>query len=117
MHDAGAENRATVQDWNAVATVHEEGFAEARRILRRFGRVARTRYYNVLAITAEDPGRLLTDFARLVEEAPGTLNFISHLFPAQHCLDFRDAEEFEASSAGSCWTGSRRWPARPFTSA
>jgi len=91
-----------MHDWNAIATVHEDGFAEAQRVLQAHGRVARTPYYNVLAMKVEDPERLLTDFARQLDEAPGILNFISHLFPAQHCIDFLDAADLEAKFQALC---------------
>lgn len=91
-----------MRDWNAIATVHEHGFAEARRILLALGRVERTPYYNVLAMKVEDPERLLIEFGRQVEEAPGILNSVAHLFPAQRCVAFHDAADFEAKLRGLC---------------
>lgn len=83
-------------DWNIVTTVLENSFRDAFQVLRRWGSVHRTGYYNVLVMTVPDPRRLLVEFAAAVAESPGLLNFISHLFPAQRAIDFAKAEEFEA---------------------
>ena len=53
-------------DWNAIATLQPEGFADALRTLGRFGKVRRSRYYNVLALTVADGAALLAGFAALL---------------------------------------------------
>ena len=94
-------------DWNVVATALEDSFRDARELLRRWGPVKGTPYYNVLVMTVEDPLRFLADFAAAVAENPGYLNFVSHLFPAQRSFDFADAGEFEARAREIAlgWTG------------
>ncbi len=87
-------------DWNVVITVLENSFRDAFQVLRRWGSVQRTAYYNVLVMTVADPPRLLLEFAAAVDESPGLLNFISHLFPAQRTIDFASAEEFEVLARG-----------------
>lgn len=93
---APSSDRESVPDWNVVVTVPEQSIQEARRRLRRWGKVARTGYYNVLALTVEDPRRFLAEFASAIDETPGLLNFVSHVIPAQRTFDFRDAAEFES---------------------
>ncbi len=83
-------------DWNVVVTVAEQGFRDAVRLLRKWGRVKRTAYYNVLGMTVERPDAFLAAFAAAVAESPGILNSISHVIPAQHAFDFATEEEFEA---------------------
>ena len=84
-------------DWNVVATLAENSFRQGRRILSRWGRVRRTPHYNVLAVTADDPAAFLQEFAAAVREAPGILNFVAHVMPAQASFDFATADEFNAS--------------------
>jgi len=93
--------------WNVVATALEESFRDARELLRRWGPVKGTPYYNVLVMTVEDPLQFLADFAAAVAENPGYLNFVSHLFSAQRSFDFTDAGEFEARAREIAlgWTG------------
>jgi tRNA(Ser,Leu) C12 N-acetylase TAN1 len=85
-------------DWNVVVTVAEQGFRDAVRLLRKWGRVKRTPYYNVLGMTVERPDEFLVAFAAAVAESPGTLNCISHVIPVQHAFDFATPEEFEAQA-------------------
>jgi len=93
--------------WNVVATALEDSFRDARELLRRWGPVRGTPYYNVLVMTVDDPLRFLAEFAAAVAETPGYLNFVSHLFPAQRSFDFADAGEFEARAREIAlgWTG------------
>lgn len=83
------------EGWNVLATALEDSFRDACELLRRWGPVKRTAYYNVLVMTVDDPLHFLADFAGAVAENPGYLNFVSHLFPAQRTVDFADAAEFE----------------------
>jgi tRNA(Ser,Leu) C12 N-acetylase TAN1 len=85
-----------VADWNVVVTVAEQGFRDAVRLLRKWGRVKRTPYYNVLGMTVESPDEFLAAFAAAIAASPGILNSISHVIPAQQAFDFARAEEFEA---------------------
>lgn len=85
-------------DWNVVVTLTEQGFRDAVKLLRKWGTVKRTAYYNVLAMKVADPQVFLADFAAALADNPGIRNFISHVMPAQHAFDFGTAEEFEARS-------------------
>lgn len=87
-----------MHDWNAVATVQTEGMAEARRLLGRLAKVEHTGYYHVLALKAEAPERLLSEFATMVERSPGVVNFVSHLMAAQEMFEFDSLEEFETKA-------------------
>lgn len=82
-------------NWNVVATLPEDTFREARRLLGRWGRVRRTHFYNVLAMRVADPNAFLNAFAAAVAESPGLLNTVSHVVPAQYTFDFHTREEFE----------------------
>jgi tRNA(Ser,Leu) C12 N-acetylase TAN1 len=43
-----------MEDWNVVVTLREGDFANTCEILKELGKVARTDYYNVLAMRVED---------------------------------------------------------------
>jgi tRNA(Ser,Leu) C12 N-acetylase TAN1 len=84
-----------VSDWNVVVTVAEQSFREAVTLLRKWGTVERTAYYNVLVLKAANAGAFSADFAAAVADSPGILNFVSHVAPAHEAFDFATAEEFE----------------------
>jgi hypothetical protein len=48
-----------MRDWNVLVTVNTNGWNAALRLLRSLGRVAETRFYNVLLVHADDPRVLL----------------------------------------------------------
>lgn len=85
-------------DWNVVVTVEEDGFRDALRFLQRWGAARRTSYYNVIALTVADRETFLAGFAAAVAEAPGILNVLSHVVPAQEIFDFATPEAFESEA-------------------
>ncbi len=99
---------AAKADWNVIVTLPEKTFREACRLLGKWGKVKRTSYYNVLAMTVEDPDRFLDQFAAAVAETPGILNYVSHVVPAQQAFDFDSPEDFEARAQEIA----RRWAPR-----
>jgi tRNA(Ser,Leu) C12 N-acetylase TAN1 len=96
MEASAAASGALAQaDWNVVVTLPERTFQEAWRVLRKWGKVKRTPYYNVIAMTVEDPSSFLSEFKYAVAEAPGILNFVSHVVPARQTFEFGTADEFK----------------------
>lgn len=93
-------------DWNVVVTLPEGTYREARQSLSRWGTVRRTHYYNVLALKVADTAAFLREFEAAVAKAPGLLNFVSHVVPAEVAFDFADATEFErrAREVALGWT-------------
>lgn len=89
-----------MKDWNTVVTLYEEegAWRRARGELTRLGKIAQTRYHNVLVMRVEHVGGFLRDFAAMCEAEPGILNDISRVLPAAETFDFADAEEFEAKA-------------------
>ena len=81
--------------WNVIVTLPEATAPQARRVMRRWGRLYRTNYFHVLVMTVADPDRFLREFGDAVAETPGILNFIAHVFAAQRTFDFVTIEEFE----------------------
>jgi tRNA(Ser,Leu) C12 N-acetylase TAN1 len=85
-------------EWNVVVTLPEATFREARKFLRRWGEVHRTRFFRVLVMTVDDPESFLAEIGEVIESAPGTLNILSHIIPAQRTFTFASAEEFAAKA-------------------
>jgi tRNA(Ser,Leu) C12 N-acetylase TAN1 len=90
--DAGAVG------WNVIVTLPEATAPQARQVLRRWGRPSRTDHFQVLVMRADDPDRFLREFGETVAATPGILNFIAHVFTAQHTFDFATVAEFEAKA-------------------
>lgn len=83
-------------DWNVMVTLAEGAtLREARRVLRRWGQVRRTHFYNVLTMTVPDTATFLAEFAEAVQDAPGIRNAVSHVIPARATFDFHTVDEFE----------------------
>jgi len=104
-------------DWNVVVTLGEDSFREAVSLLRKWGAVKRTAYYRVLVVKVENPSAFFADFTAAVANAPGILNFVSHVVPAQETFDFSTAEEFEtrARAVALAWApklGGKRFHVR-----
>jgi hypothetical protein len=75
-------------DWNVVVSVHEDGYKDAVHLLRQFGRVQATDYYNVLVMKVPEPSVFLDRLAVLVDESPGIMNDISRAVPSEESFDF-----------------------------
>lgn len=84
-----------MSDWNVVVSVQVEGYRGALRLLREWGEVAKTDFFNVLVLRVEDATCFLEGLRQRVEDEPGTLNFIGRAVPVTRTFAFRTAEEFE----------------------
>jgi len=43
-----------MKDWNVVVSVNEKGFSQAVNILKEFGPISKTEFFNVLVMKVED---------------------------------------------------------------
>ena len=82
-------------DWNVVVTVYDGEFKEAFRLLRSYGEVAGTDYWNVLAMRVED----VAEFVRALESATradATIpNAVARIVPVTAKFRFQSPAEFE----------------------
>jgi tRNA(Ser,Leu) C12 N-acetylase TAN1 len=81
-----------------VVTAYDRGFLRALRLLRRIGRVERTGYRNVIAVTVDDVDEFLDRLATLAEATPDVRTAVSRAMPCALTFDFRSHEEFEAKA-------------------
>jgi hypothetical protein len=84
-----------MEDWNAVITVHDGGFNEARNLLHVLGPVVRTDYYNILAMRAPQPLGLLDALKEQEREVPGCTACLSRVMPVTVTFTFQSPEQFE----------------------
>jgi tRNA(Ser,Leu) C12 N-acetylase TAN1 len=77
-------------------TLTEPTFHIARNLLASWGRLRRTKYFNVAVMKVADPVLFLREFSGAVEETPGIINAMSHVVPFEHVFTFKDVAEFEA---------------------
>jgi len=81
--------------WNVVATTYPGSYPEAKRLLRRYGEVSTTEYFNVLLLTVPDVGEFLQELEDHTSRDMTLLNAASKIIPAQESFDFQSPQEFE----------------------
>lgn len=91
--------------WNVVAVVYKKGFSRAFDILKEFGPVHRTDFFNVLVVEAEELREMMESLRLRFEEDPGIHSILSRVVPVTVAIEFQQVEEFEfkARSAVLTW--------------
>lgn len=82
-------------DWNVVVSVRERGFVMAREILREYGAVARSGYYNVLVMKVTSPVDFLAKLEKRLQMNPDLMTYVARIAPATETFDFASPQEFE----------------------
>ncbi len=83
-------------DWNVVVTAYDwRGLRSARRLLSRYGEVARTEFHNVLVLKVADITAFLEAISTATEQDVSLRNDISRIMPAQATFVFATTAEFE----------------------
>ncbi len=83
-------------DWNVVVSIREDCYKLARKLLKTFGRVDHTDYYNVLALKVDDVQGFLNALRLAAEQDPALAHCLARVIPATRSFAFQSAEEFEA---------------------
>ncbi len=91
--------------WNVVVTVNAGRYRQAQALLRAFGQVHKTEYYNVLALSVDDVTAFLDDLARELAADPAAAQSIARVVPVTATFVFQTPEEFEqrATAAVEPW--------------
>ena len=94
-----------MEDWNVVATVRDHRFAQAWRLLEEFGQVAKTAFYNVLAVKVDDIDTFLNDLHARLTAVPAISECLAKVLPVTSTFSFQTPEEFEqqAMAAVTPW--------------
>lgn len=90
-----------MRDWNVLVTVNAGGWKAALRLLRPLGRVAKTQFYNVLLLHADDPRAFLDVLRELAARDPGAVACLARVAPVETTFTFSSAEEFEVRARGA----------------
>lgn len=86
-----------MKDWNVVATARESRFPQAIQLLKPFGRIERTHYYDVLVMQVADPRDFLKQVHARLEEDPALAECIGHVSPCTETFTLQSPESFEAA--------------------
>ena len=82
-------------NWNLIVTVRGRQYNRAIQLLRQYGEVRRTEYFNVLLMHAEDPKRLCEELSARAAEDPVVVECLSRVVPVSSTFQFQSREEFE----------------------
>jgi tRNA(Ser,Leu) C12 N-acetylase TAN1 len=85
-----------MEDWNVVVTLREGSFADTCRSLEELGEVARTDYYNVLAMKVEDVAAFPAAMQELARVVPALEDSVARAVPSTHVFLFQSPDELEA---------------------
>lgn len=80
---------------NVIVSVREHCYGAARKLLRQFGAVERTDYYNVLALKVDDVHRFLEALRETAERDPALTSCLARVTPVTRTFSFQAPEEFE----------------------
>lgn len=84
-----------MKDWNVVVSVNEKGFNQAVNILKEFGPISKTEFFNVLVMRVGDMAGMCDTLKNRLEGDPSFLSFLSRLIPVTKSFTFQTPEEFE----------------------
>ncbi|BCG47994.1 hypothetical protein GEOBRER4_n2857 [Citrifermentans bremense] len=91
--------------WNVVVTVQEGGYQEALKVLRQFGEVGRTEYFNVLTLRVPDYRQFIEELHAEGERDPQLVHCLAGVVPVIQTFSFQTPAEFEEKSrqASCAW--------------
>lgn len=83
-------------DWNVLVSVHDHGYKHARQLLKEFGTVSRTDFYNVFAVHVDDIPSMLEELKERLETDEQVRLSLARVVPVTTAFAFQSPEEFEA---------------------
>jgi len=84
-----------MKDWNVVVSVNEKGFRQAVNVLKAFGPISKTEFFNVLVMKVENITVICDALKKRLENDPSSLYFLSRLIPVTKSFTFQTPDEFE----------------------
>lgn len=84
-----------MKEWNVVATARQSHFPEAVKLLKQFGRVEKTHYYDVLVMEVDDPREFLERLHERLADEPAIGECLGHVSPCTETFIFQSLGEFE----------------------
>jgi len=88
----------SLRDWNVVVTAQmaDHGYRIASELLRDFGTVCNTDFFNVLVMRVDEPFRFLDDLHAHLDALPGARASLARVMPVTSRFSFQSPEQFEA---------------------
>jgi tRNA(Ser,Leu) C12 N-acetylase TAN1 len=92
--------------WNVVVTFRGDPLREALELLRQFGSITPTTYYNVATMHVDAPDRILDELGDACKREPRAAAALSRVVPLQRAFTFSTRDEFErhAAAIASEWS-------------
>ena len=87
-----------MEDWNVVVSVRDDEYKRARGLLREFGPVGPTEFFNVLVMKVADIHAFVESLRERLALEPQQLECLGRVMPLTHCFVFQSAEEFEGKA-------------------
>ena len=84
-----------MQDWNVVISVRGEGYHQARRFMKKFGKVHHAHFLNVLVMKVDSVENFLDRLQERITAEPDILENLGHVMPVTITFAFGSPEEFE----------------------
>lgn len=82
-------------DWNVIVSVQQHGYQAAKILLRDYGKIKSTEYFNILVMQVGGIEDFLEDMHALYEmQAPALVN-IGRIMPVSQRFVFQTVNEFE----------------------
>lgn len=85
-------------EWNVVATLKNQAYREGVAILRNYGEVEKTAFYNLVVMQVDEPLAFLDELDLLPELHPAALEALASVIPVTATFTFQDVEEFAEKS-------------------
>jgi tRNA(Ser,Leu) C12 N-acetylase TAN1 len=83
-----------MRDWNIVVTVRDSHFRQAVALLRKFGEVEKTHFYDVLVMKVADVPGFTEQLRHRLEEHPADLKLLGHVAPCSEAFNFGSPADF-----------------------
>jgi hypothetical protein len=84
-----------MKDWNVLATVRDSHFRQAVALLRKFGEVEKTHYYDVLVMRVTNVTEFMGQLRHWIAEHPADLELLGHVAPCSEGFNFGTPADFE----------------------
>lgn len=99
-----------MQDWNVVVSVVPQHYQQAMKLLKAFGEVQRSGFFNIVVMRVADVDIFLDQLHRLVGELPLNRQAVSRVMPITTGFTFQDPQAFEekARQALAGWAAQLR---------
>lgn len=94
-----------MNDWNVVVSIRSEHFAPAWTLLKAFGELRKTGFFNVLTLAVPDIPLFLGQMKQRIGEDPTVVDCLGRVMPVTAAFIFQSPEEFEekARQAVAAW--------------